>query len=270
MKAALATLAETLERDHAVRLDVPSVSARRGIAGDASLGQRLVTGDAVNVAARLEQAAESGEVLVGPVTFALVRDLAEVEEVEPLVLKGKSQPVPAYRLLAVRSADASRRRHEGAMVGREAEMTSLFGRVRERGRGPSGRMVTLVGEAGVGKTRLTQEFLDSIAAGARVVRGRCLPYGKGITFWPIVEVVGDAAGISDTDHPELAREEAPPARRRRGGRGPGAPPSGSSMRRSRSRSSSRASAASSRSSPRTGRWRSCLTISTGRSRRSWS
>ena len=208
MKAALAILAETLERDHAVRLDVAiGVSTGEVVAGDASLGQRLVTGDAVNVAARLEQAAESGEVLLGPATFALVRDVAEVEATEPLVLKGKSEPVPAYRLLAVRSADASRRRHEGAMVGREAEMTRLSGAFESAVADRVCRMVTLVGDAGVGKSRLTQEFLDSVAERARIVRGRCLPYGEGITFWPIVEVVGDAAGIEETDHPELAREK---------------------------------------------------------------
>ncbi len=208
MKVALATLAQTLERDHTVRLDVAiGVSTGEVVAGDASLGQRLVTGDAVNVAARLEQAAGSGEILLGPVTFALVRDLAEVEEVEPLALKGKSQPVPAYRLLAVRSADASRRRHEGAMVGREAELARLSGAFESAVADRACRMVTLVGDAGVGKTRLTQEFLDSIAERARVVRGRCLPYGEGITFWPIVEVVGDAAGIEETDHPDMAREK---------------------------------------------------------------
>ncbi len=208
LKAGLTTLAESLERDQAIHLDVAiGVNTGEVVAGDASLGQRLVTGDAVNVAARLEQAARSREILMGHPTYSLVRDLAEVEEIEPLTLKGKSQPVRAYRLLAVRSADASRRRHDGAMVGREAEMTLLLGAFEGAVADRACRMVTLVGDAGVGKTRLTEEFLDSIRANVRVVRGRCLPYGEGITFWPIVEVVRDAANILDADNPGVAREK---------------------------------------------------------------
>ena len=208
MRAGLTALAESLEREQAVYLDVAiGVNTGEVVAGDASLGQRLVTGDAVNVAARLEQAAASREVLMGHLTYSLVRDLAEVEEIEPLILKGKSQPVRAYRLLDVRSAGASRRRQDGAMVGREAEMTLLLGAFESAVADRACRMVTLVGDAGVGKTRLAEEFLEAIGERARVVHGRCLPYGEGITFWPIVEVVGDAAGIEDTDHPEVAREK---------------------------------------------------------------
>ena len=93
------------------------------------------------------------------------------------------------------------------MVGREAEMTLLSAAFESAVTDRACRMVTLIGDAGVGKTRLTEEFLDSIADRVRVVRGRCLPYGEGITFWPIVGVVGDAAGIEETDNPEAAREK---------------------------------------------------------------
>jgi class 3 adenylate cyclase len=145
--------------------------------------ERLATGDAVNVAARLEQAAQPGEVLVGGPTLALVRDTAEVEPIAPLDLKGKSGPVDAYRLL--RLHDAPERRHGHRFVGRERELEILreaWERVRAEGRC---ELVTVVGDAGVGKSRLAVELLGAIEA--TVVRGRCLPYGEGVTYWPVVE-----------------------------------------------------------------------------------
>jgi class 3 adenylate cyclase/tetratricopeptide (TPR) repeat protein len=207
MRRGLSALAESLERDQGIHLDVNiGVNTGEVVAGEASLGQRLVTGDAVNVAARLEQAAASLEVLIGHPTFALVRDLVEVQEVEPLTLKGKAQPVRAYRLLAVKPVAAAAR-HEAPMVGREEEMATLASAFSTVVSDRVCRMVTLIGDAGVGKTRLTQEFVDSVGANARIVHGRCLPYGDGITFWPIVEVVRDAAGILETDSAEDAREK---------------------------------------------------------------
>jgi class 3 adenylate cyclase/tetratricopeptide (TPR) repeat protein len=148
--------------------------------------ERLATGDAVNVAARLEQAAAPGEVLLGEPTLALVRDAVEVERIEPLALKGKSKPVPAFRLLAVR--EAPERRHDTAFVGREREREMLL----EAWRGVMAEqrceLVTVVGDPGVGKSRLTAELLASLGA-ARIVRGRCLPYGESVGYWPVVEVL---------------------------------------------------------------------------------
>ena len=148
--------------------------------------ERLATGDAVNVAARLEQAAEPGEVLIGQPTLALVGDGVEVEPLEPLELKGKAEPVPAYRLLLVH-ADALEPGREARFVGRERELMlvrEVWERVRAKQRS---ELVTVVGDAGVGKSRLVAEFLVSVEA--TVVRGRCLPYGDGITYWPVVEVL---------------------------------------------------------------------------------
>ena len=207
MRRGLTALAESLARDRDVNLEFNiGVNTGEVVAGEASLGQRLVTGDAVNVAARLEQAATSQEVLIGHPTYVLVRDYVEIEECEALPLKGKAMPVRAYRLVGVKSARASQR--PGAvMVGREEEMATLANAFNTVVNERVCRMVTLVGDAGVGKTRLTSEFLASIAEEARIVRGRCLPYGDGITFWPIVEAVRDAAEILETDHPEDAREK---------------------------------------------------------------
>jgi class 3 adenylate cyclase len=147
--------------------------------------ERLATGDAVNVAARLEQAAQPGEVLIGELTFSLVRDAADVEPMEPLDVKGKLAPVPAYRLLRVH--DAPERRRGKHFVGRDRELAILqeaWGRVRAERRCT---LVTIVGDAGVGKSRLASELLASIETS--VLRGRCLPYGEGITYWPVVEVL---------------------------------------------------------------------------------
>jgi class 3 adenylate cyclase/tetratricopeptide (TPR) repeat protein len=146
--------------------------------------ERLATGDAVNVAARLEQAAEPGEVLVGGPTLALVGEAAEVEPVEPLELKGKAEPVPAYRLLRIRAPE---RRHEGLFVGREDELAILREAWERAQAARRCELVTVIGDAGVGKSRLAAQVLTSIEA--TIVRGRCLPYGEGITYWPVVEVL---------------------------------------------------------------------------------
>jgi class 3 adenylate cyclase/tetratricopeptide (TPR) repeat protein len=147
--------------------------------------ERLATGDTVNVAARLEQAAEPGEVLVGEPTLELVREAVESEPVEPLELKGKAEPVPAHRLLQV--LEAPERSHESPFVGRERELAHVreaWERARSERRC---ELVTITGDAGIGKTRLTAEALA--ATEARVARGRCLPYGEGITYWPVLEVL---------------------------------------------------------------------------------
>jgi len=164
------------------------VGARIGVnTGEVVTGteERLATGDAVNVAARLEQAARPGDVLLGEATFALVREAVDLEAVEPLELKGKREPVPAYRLVSVH--EAPERRHETLFVGRMGELETLrqaWRRVCEERRC---ELVTVVGDAGGGKSRLTAEFLSSVDA--RSVGGRCLPYGEGITYWPVLEVI---------------------------------------------------------------------------------
>ena len=200
MQAALPTLNDEFQRIWGIYLENHiGVNTGEVVAGDASLGQRLVTGDAVNVAARLEQAAAPREVLIGDLTYRLVRDAAEVEPVEPLTLKGKAEPVPAYRLVGVRTGDAAARRQDAPMVGRDDEFALLNRTLAEVIGARAARSVTIVGDAGVGKTRLTAEFLDGASTSATILRGRCLPYGDGITFWPLIEVVRSAIDIRDDD-----------------------------------------------------------------------
>jgi class 3 adenylate cyclase/tetratricopeptide (TPR) repeat protein len=208
MQQTLATLNLELEQRWGVTLtNRTGVNTGEIVAGDPSLGQRLVTGDAVNVAARLEQAAPANEILIGDSTYRLVRDAVQVEDVEPLELKGKSERVPAYRLVAASSDGARAQRSEGTLIGREAELATLRAEFELAVAERSCRSVTLVADAGVGKSRLVEEFARSVDQSADVLRGRCLSYGRGITFWPIVEIVRQATGIREEDPPERARQQ---------------------------------------------------------------
>jgi class 3 adenylate cyclase/tetratricopeptide (TPR) repeat protein len=173
------------------------------VAGDVASGQRLVTGDAVNVAARLEAAAAPGEILLGAETYALVRAVALTEAIEPLTLKGKSEPVPAWRLTGVSEAVGRHARPSDApLVGRRRPLRLLGEAFQEAVEERICHLFTIVGAAGVGKSRLVEEFLGSLGEQAQVATGRCLAYGQGITYWPVAEAIRDAAGIAEGDAPE--------------------------------------------------------------------
>ena len=204
MQSALRTLNAELEQRWGVQLENRTgVNTGEVVAGDPVAGQRLVIGDAVNTAARLEQAAPALEILVGEPTYRLVSHAVEVEPVEPLPLKGKAEPVPAYRLLAAKDAvDTVARRHDRPLVGRDSELAQLQAELALATASRSCRLVTILADAGVGKSRLIEEFQAS--ADARVHSGRCLPYGRGHTYWPVGEIFREAAAIPDDDSPEQA------------------------------------------------------------------
>ena len=162
------------------------LEARIGVnTGEVVVGsdaETLVTGDAVNVAARLEQAAAAGETLVGTRTLELVRHAVRVETVEPLALKGKSEPVEAYRLVEVLPGVEGLARHPQApLVGRERERQRLWRDYEDAVADRTCRLFTLLGPAGIGKSRLVADILERVGEGADVLRGRCLSYGEGIT-----------------------------------------------------------------------------------------
>ncbi len=192
-----------VREDDALRAVRAAVELREGVEIDVRIGvntgevvtgtgDTLVTGDAVNVAARLEQAAEPGAVLIGAGTYGLVRDAVDVELVPPLAAKGKTEPLAAYRLRAVIGDVAVARRQDARLVGRERERR-LLEDAWARSRSESAcSLFTVLGTAGVGKSRLAVEFLEGL--GASVVSGRCLSYGEGITYWPVVEVVKQLLG----------------------------------------------------------------------------
>ena len=178
------------------------------VAGDATAGQRIVTGDAVNVAARLESAATPGEILLGADTFALVRGSVQAEAVEPLSLKGKAEAVDAWRLIGL-TEETARHGHarplEAPLVGRRRPMRLLDEAVREAVEERICHLFTVLGTAGVGKSRLVEEFLASLGEQAQVAGGRCLAYGHGITYWPVAEAIRSGAGISESDSPDTTR-----------------------------------------------------------------
>lgn len=161
-------------------------------------GANLAIGDAVNVAARLEQAAAPGEILLGDETLRLVRDAVRVEPLTPLVLKGKSEPVCAYRLVGVDPlAPGVVLRMDVPLVGRERELGLVRAAwertVTERGC----HLFTLLGAAGVGKSRLVSELFALLRGEATILSGRCLHYGEGITFWPLIEALAPVGGPAD-------------------------------------------------------------------------
>jgi predicted ATPase/class 3 adenylate cyclase len=205
MQEGLLRLNDELERAYGVRLaNRIGVNTGEVVAGGPISGQRMLIGDPVNVAARLEQAAGEMEALLGELTYRLVRDHVRVEQVEPLELKGKAERIPAYRLVEVL---ARRAEPTGAaqFVGREEELGVLEGALGRAIESRSCELVVVTGEAGVGKSTLRQEFTRRASERALVIRGHCLSYGSGITFWPLVEVVREAAGITEGDNLAEAR-----------------------------------------------------------------
>ena len=216
MRDALERLNDELERDVGLRLAARiGLNTGEVVAGDAAAGQSFATGDATNVAARLEQAADPGGILLGEATYRLVRDSVEAEPVPPLVLKGKSEPVAAYRLVTVtHEAGRPRRRFGSVFVGRELERRRLEDAFRQAIAARACQLFTVLGAAGIGKSRLVEEFTEALGGDARVLAGRCLPYGDGITFWPLLEIVRAAAGDSPAGVLErleqLAAEESKP------------------------------------------------------------
>jgi class 3 adenylate cyclase/tetratricopeptide (TPR) repeat protein len=208
MRDALASLNKELERDHGVTI-ASRIGVNTGgvVAGNATARQSLVTGDAVNVAARLEQHASPGEILIGASTMSLVRDAVVAEPVGSLTLKGKTGAVAAFRVdQVVGEGPGTARRFDTPMVGRARELDSLLDSFVRATRDRVCVLVTIVGMPGVGKSRLVHEFLAGLPD-ASVVRGRCLSYGDGITYWPIVEMLTGIAGIKDSDGAGEIRSE---------------------------------------------------------------
>jgi class 3 adenylate cyclase/tetratricopeptide (TPR) repeat protein len=201
MHTALARLNDEIEERWGLRLRIRiGVNTGEVVVGDAEAGEALVVGDSVNVAARLETAAPPDQTLIGAETYALVRDHVTVEDAGPLDLKGKPEPVHAYRLVRVlRGVDAIGPRPEPPLVGRADELGALSGAHRRSVAERRAVLVTVLGPAGVGKSRLSREFVAGLDEGPLVLSGRCLPYGDGITFWPVIELVKQACGIADDE-----------------------------------------------------------------------
>jgi class 3 adenylate cyclase/tetratricopeptide (TPR) repeat protein len=197
-------------RDRASELEV-RVGVNTGEAVTAAREDRqfMVSGDPVNVAARLQQNAEPGEVVVGALTEQLTRKVIDYEPREPVTARGKATPLVAFRALKARTQVPEQARGvrglHAVLVGRDRELRLLLDTFARTAADRKAHLFTLVGSAGVGKSRLVAEALSALtSSGARVVRGRCLPYGRGITYWPLVEILRDDTGITLADQRDVA------------------------------------------------------------------
>lgn len=212
MNTRLAELNDQFERDHRVTLQVRigvnsgEVVSPTGPAPE----QRIVAGDAVNVAARLEQAAQPGAILVGERTRDAARLGFRFGDPVDLELKGKPAPVRAYPLLgATVQAERGVPGLHAPMIGRNRELDTLLGLLDEAVETGQPRLVTIFGPAGIGKTRLTSEFMARLReryAEARVLRGRCLAAGHGITYWALGEILRGALGVGLDEPIDVVRE----------------------------------------------------------------
>ena len=207
MQERVVLLNEEFERGFGRRIALRiGVNTGEVVTGEVSTDRPMASGDPVNVAARLEQAARPGEILVGEHTYLLTRGAVSLEPVEPLTLKGKTGQIAAYRLRSVvDDGPAHAGRLEVELVGREAELAALEAAFASCLAARRCRLVEILGEAGVGKSRLAAEFVRSVASRSTIMSGRCLSYGEGITYWPLAEALKEAAGVDAADTPDRAR-----------------------------------------------------------------
>ncbi len=193
VREAIETLNAELESARGVRIQIHiGVNSGEVFVGGGTEEDTLVTGDAVNRAARLQEAAGPGEVLIGDATYRLARDAVVVERVDSLDVQGNDDSSTAWRLVGVvEGAPSFARRLDTPLVGRARELAQLrlvFERVVEE---QTNYLFTILGPAGIGKSRLALELVNTLSEAATIVSGRCLAYGEGITFWPLREIVLD-------------------------------------------------------------------------------
>src|SRR3990172_2440546 len=198
----MATMNAELSERYGAELQLRiGVNTGEVVAGGPSTGPPLVARGAADVAGRARRAAEPGTVSLGAETYELARQVAEVEPVEPLSLKGKSEPVPAFRLLGLRTGDEAAAPRAVSFVGREAELAELDRALEEVGAGAP-RSVAVLGPAGIGKTRLLEELVRRSVGRARAIRCRCTPEGERAALGPLRDLLTSAlrAGL----HPSPA------------------------------------------------------------------
>jgi class 3 adenylate cyclase/tetratricopeptide (TPR) repeat protein len=195
LRDAVAELCDELRRTHGIELGVKiGVNSGDVFVGAGTRREMFATGDAVNVAARLEQHANDGEILLGARTFRLVEEIVDADPLEPLAVKGRKALVSAWRLLDLSSAEPLSHRHQVPFVGREhqlEEVRKALARVRDE---RSCLLCTIVGPAGMGKSRLAEEFVGELDGSATVAVGRCLSYGEAITYHALAEILQELVG----------------------------------------------------------------------------
>jgi predicted ATPase len=195
------------ELDLQVRIAVNTGEAIVSLGANAPAGEGMVAGDVVNTAARLQAAAPVDAILVGEETHRSTRSVVDYEEIEALVLKGKREPLRAWVAHGASSAPGERLAKSALMVGRDHELAVLhriWGGVVSEGRP---HLVTIFGDTGIGKTRLATEFSTQAEEGARILRGRLLPYGASIPYSAFTQHVKQLAGIFASDTASVARDK---------------------------------------------------------------
>ena len=200
IRAGFALLDSVHELDLEVRIGIES--------GEVVVDERdstFATGEAVNVAARLQQLAEPGQILIGSGTQGLAGGRVETEELGPLQLRGLADSVWAWRAVGLRGAIVPPSL-EAPLIGRDFELDLLENTFERAVKQRRAHLVTIYGEPGVGKSRLAREFVSTLER-TTVLAGRCLPYGEGVTYWPLAEMVKTAAGIADDDPLDVAVEK---------------------------------------------------------------
>jgi class 3 adenylate cyclase/tetratricopeptide (TPR) repeat protein len=200
IRAGLAILDEVEGLELEARIGVESGEV---VADDSD--STFATGEAVTLAARLEQAAEAGQLLIGPAAHRLTLGRVEVEDIGPVDLKGLGREVWTWRVVGT-GGEARPQALQAPLVGRDAELDLLQNTYDRALRDRRAHLFTIYGDPGVGKSRLANEFSEGLD-GATVLSGRCLPYGEGVTYWPLAEMVKCAAGIVDDDPLDVAIEK---------------------------------------------------------------
>ena len=202
---AIRAAAAILDSVHGLGLE-----ARIGVeAGEVVADDRdstFATGEAVTVAARLEQSAEPGQLLIGPSAHRLTLGRIEVEDIGPVDLKGLERQILTWRVLRAGGGESQPRARQAPLVGRDHELELLQNTYERALRDRRAHLFTIYGEPGVGKSRLSDEFSAALD-GATVLSGRSLPYGEGVTYWSLAEMVKCAAGIVDDDPLDVAIEK---------------------------------------------------------------
>lgn len=207
------------DAERAIRAGLGILDAVRGLELQARVGiesgevvvddaeSTFATGEALNLAARLQQAAAPMEILIGPAARSLAAGVVEVEAAGEIALAGREAPIPTWRVVCASDrTEVPRSSVVAPLIGRDSELDLLANTFERVARDDRAHLVTIYGEPGVGKSRLAREFVAGLE-GATVLSGRCLPYGEGITYWPLAEMVKSAAGIADDDPVKEAMEK---------------------------------------------------------------
>jgi len=196
-----------------VRVGINTGEAVVALGARPEQGEGIVTGDVVNTASRLQSAAPVGGIAVGELTYRQTKEVFDYAELEPVSLKGKAEPVRLWQAVSARARFGTdvTRTHSTPLIGRELEQNLLQGTFERALRDHSVQLVTIVGEPGVGKSRLVGELLRHLDDRSDLIvswrQGRCLAYGEGISFWALGEIVKAQAGILESDSPETAAQK---------------------------------------------------------------